>query len=258
MEEYIKTKKMCKITSIIMAILSGVAFIAGLTLELLSETENEVAQIPFLCSFVCLVISILVFIFCYKLNSKSIKKIVDQVNQEIDEKFTYVENVPISDLIKDSMFPCKNQAIALDGIVGKFDDVSFEYYLTRFYDDDFFPSSFKKTAFEFYVFKDVSIFHKQFFVTDLNIKNASDYKILPTDGTARIYTMKEEEFPFLPLPEGVIFLSVQARTLYMVKTFSRKKPLFLEAKSLEEVKENFLQEIEKIKKTFEEAEYWIS
>lgn len=258
MEEFVKSRKRCKITSIIMSVLAVLAIIAGISLEFLVEIENDIALIAFVCALVFVVVAIFLLILFYKSNTKIVKKIVDQVNQEIDNEFTYVENVPISDLILDSMYPCNNQAIAIDGIVGKLDDVSFEYYLFRFYDDNLFPSSFKKTAFELFIYKDISLFHKQFFVTDKLIKNESDYKILPTDGVAKIYTTREEEFPFLSLPKDVIFLSVQGRTLYVVKPFSRKEPLYTEAKTLEEVKEKVSQEIEKIKKTYKDAEYWIS
>ena len=257
MKEFKKAKKRYNVLTIILLVLASISLIAGISLEVLAEIDNDVALILFAVAFVLIIALIPILIVVSKYQSKVAKNIVEKLNKELDMEYSYQEGAPILDIVEDSMHPYEKdmKAFSRDGIIGKYEDIDFEYYLCTFEKDSLFSQDSKNT-FALYVFKNVSVFPKQFFVTAKKLKNVEEYKVIPTTGDASIYTTKDDEIILDDLPNGVLFLSVNEHTLYVYKTPERKKPLFQIAEDVDDFKKLFAKEIEKIKNTYNETISW--
>ncbi|MDE7161753.1 MAG: hypothetical protein K2N65_03225 [Anaeroplasmataceae bacterium] len=256
MEEFKKNKKRHVLINAIMGVLIVICLISGISLEILAEIDNTIALILFVIAFGLLVIGILCFILFYKMDRKITQKLLEQLNQEIDREYTYTHDIPIIDLIQDSLYQIPNKttsAFAKEGISGKLEDVSFEYYLFTFEKESFFTN--QKDAYELYIYKNSSVFSREFFVTKEQMKKVEDYKETSI-GYTYIYTKHNEEFSKADLPGDVFFLSVNQHTLFVFKKALRKQPLYMQAETLEEFKDGFAKEIEKIKLTYEETKNW--
>lgn len=257
MKEFKKTRKRYNMLTIILLILTGIMLIAGISLEVLAEIDNDVTLAFFAVAAVLIILTLPVLIVVSKHQSKIAKNIVEKLNKELDLEYSYQEGAPILDIVEDSMHPYEKdmKAFSKDGIIGKYEDVEFEYYLCTFEKDSLFSKDSKNT-FELYVFKNVSVFPKQFFVTAKKLKNVEEYKVIPTTGDASIYTTKDNEIILDDLPKDVLFLSVNDHTLYVYKTSERKMPLFQIVEDVDDFKHLFAKEIEKIKNTYNETISW--
>ncbi|MDE6407421.1 MAG: SecY family transport protein [Anaeroplasmataceae bacterium] len=258
MKEFKKTKKRYNILTVILFILAGIALVAGIALEFLAEIENDIALIFFIVALALVVLSFPLLIFIYKFQNKIAKKMIEELNKSLDREYTYQEGTSILDIVDDSMHPYElnMKPFSKDGIVGKYEDIDFEYYLCTFEKESLFSQD-NKNRYELYVFKNVSVFSKSFFVTAKKLKNVEQYKVTPTRGMASIYTTRNDDIILDDLPKDVLFLSVNEHTLYVYKTPERKKPLFQLADDADDFKELFAKEIEKIKDTYEETKAWI-
>ncbi|MDE6241810.1 MAG: hypothetical protein K2M08_05285 [Anaeroplasmataceae bacterium] len=256
MKEFIKTKKRYNILTVILFVLAGIALVAGIALEFLAEIENDIAGILFVVALALVVINFPVLIFISKFQNKIAKNIVEELNKVVDGEYNYEEGAPILDIVEESMHPYEltMKPSSKDGIKGKIEDIDFEYYLCTFEKESLFSQD---SRYELYVFKNVSVFPMEFFVTAKKLKNVEQYKVIPTKGEASIYTTKNDEIILEDLPKDVLFLSVNKNTLYVYKTPERKKSLFLLANDKDDFKELFANEIEKVKHTYEETKAWI-
>lgn len=257
MQEFKKTKKRYNILTVILIVLASIVLVAGVSLEILAEIDNGVALTLFVVAAV-LVFSIIPFlILIARIQIKIAKNLVERLNEDLDREYSYQEGAPILDIVEDSMHPYEKdmQAFSKDGIIGKYEDIDFEYYLCTLQKESLFSRDSKNT-FELYVFKNVSVFSKSFFVTTKKLKNVEQYKITPTTGAASIYTIKNDEIILDDLPKDILFLSVNEHTLYVYKTPERKKPLFQIAENVDDFKKLFAKEIEKIKNTYNETINW--
>ena len=180
---------------------------------------------------------------------------VDKINKKLNMEYTYQGGEPILDIVDDSMYPLNKEtnAFSKDGIIGKYEDIDFEYYLCSLQEESLFS---KEDIYELYVFKNVCVFPKEFFVTAKKLKNVEQYKKIPTKGEASIYTLKDEEIIKDDLPKDVCFLSVRNNTLYVYKSTWRKKLLFQLVDDMEEFKKVFENEIKKMKQTYEATKAW--
>lgn len=257
MKEFIKTKKRYNILTVLLFILAGIALVAGIALEFLAEIDNDIALILFVVALALVIISFPVLIFISKFQNKIAKNIVEELNKVLDGEYKYQEGAPILDIVEDSMHPYEltMKPTSKDGIIGRIEDIDFEYYLCTFEKESLFSQD-NKNRYELYVFKNISVFPKEFFVTAKKLKKVEQYKKIPTKGEASIYTTKNEEILLEDLPKDVLFLSVNGHSLYVYKTPGRKKPLFLLANDMDSFKELFAKEIEKVKNTYEETKAW--
>ncbi|MDE5855792.1 MAG: hypothetical protein K2H06_01965 [Anaeroplasmataceae bacterium] len=254
MKEFKKTKKRYNILTIVLFVLASIALVAGISLEFLAEIDNGVALALFAVALVLVIIIIPLLIFIAKFQTKIATKLVAELNNALQLDVSYQEGAPILDIVEDSMHPYEKDmnAFSKDGIIGKYEDIDFEYYLCSFQKDSLFSQDSKNT-YELYVFKNVCVFSKSFFVTAKKLKNVEQYKIIPTTGAASIYTTKNDEIICDDLPKDILFLSVNNHTLYVYKTPERKKPLFQIAEDVDDFKRLFAQQMEKIKNTFDET-----
>lgn len=259
MKDFVKAKKRYQLTSIIMGILTVIAFIAGFAAEILGELDNLIAIILFAVAFVLLILCIPFIFLFYRMNEKYSKQICERLNKRVGCEYSYTNGGPITDLVLKSMYPYPNiRASALEGILGMYDSFEFEYYLFNFLEDSL--TSRNKTL-KLYILKNISVYEKNFFITNKKIKNAEEYKVIPMDNNFKFYTKTNEEIENLDvlkdIPQDVIFISVMERTAYIYKIAEQKKPLFSISKTEEEFEQHFAEEISKIEQTFEEAKHWI-
>ncbi|MCM1131466.1 MAG: hypothetical protein NC310_05085 [Roseburia sp.] len=257
MEEFKRFKKKYNIITIILLVLASLSLGAGISVDILAEINHRVAIALFIAAIVWLVLTIPLLIVISRIQSKIIMNIVERLNKELNSQYEYKEAAPILDIVESSMHPYEKdmRAFSKDGIIGKYEDIDFEYYLCTLEQDSLFSKA--KNTFELYVFKNVCVFPKCFFVTAKKLKHVEEYKITKTNGEASIYTTGAEEIILDDLPKNVLFLSLNHNTLYVYKAPQRKKALFQVAKDFDDFKRLFEKEIEKIPKTFEETKSWI-
>lgn len=258
MKDFKKTKKKYNILAVLLLILASIALVAGVSLDVLAEIDNTVAVILFVIALALVILIIPLLIFIAKYQGKISKAFVEELNYTVGDDFTYQDGEPILDIVEDSLHPYdKNMtAYSKDGIIGKYEDISFEYYICTLSKDSIFSND-NRTTYELYVFKNVSVFPSTFFVTAKKLKNVEQYKTTPTTGEATIYSLNDKDLVVESLPKDILFLSVNQTTLYVYKTSDRKKPLFQVAEDVADFKKLFDKEIEKIKETYEEAKVWI-
>lgn len=256
MKHFKKAKKRYNILAILLLILASIALVVGICLDFLAEIDSVISTVIFAVALCLIVLIIPVIIFIARIQSKIAKNIVAELNKNLDMEYTYQGGESILDIVDESMHPYdKDTSIySKDGIVGNYEDISFEYYLCVLQKEPLFS---KDNFYELYVFKNASVFSKEFFVTAKKMKNVEDFHILPTHGGASIYTRKQDEICDEDLPKGISFLSVSGQTLYVYKFTERKKPLFQLANDEDNFKQIFLQEVEKIKMTYEETKAWV-
>lgn len=258
MEEFKKNKKRHARITAIMAVLIVICFIAGVCLEFLAEIDNTIALVLFMIALGLVVIGFLCFILVYKIDCKVTDKMLEQLNNEIEGEYSYdYKATPIMDLLQESMYPIlyKNMsAYTKESISGKIEDISFEYYVFKYEKETFFVNN-KKATYELYIYKNSSVFSKEFFVSKNQLEEVGEFKETSI-GNIYIYTKKNEEFSEADLPEDVFFLSVNQHTLFVFKKALSNQLLYMRAETLEEFKELFTKEIDKIKTTYEETRTW--
>lgn len=258
MEEFKKNQKRHMAIKCIITAFVIIICIAGISLEVLAEIPNPVAIILFIVAFGLVLIGIVCIFVFYKMDGKVTDKLVTQLNQELEGDYSYACSIPILDLVQESMYSIPHKtlaATAIESISGKIEDISFEYYVFTFTKESLFSNDFKD-VFELYIYKNVSVFSKEFFVTKTQLKKAGEFKEISKEGIY-IYTKQNEEEFHPYLPGDVIFLSINQRTLYVFKkALSKKDPLYMKAQNIEEFKELVLKEINNIQKTYEKTEIW--
>ncbi|MDE6656796.1 MAG: hypothetical protein K2J85_07380, partial [Anaeroplasmataceae bacterium] len=202
MKEFKKAKKKYNISAVLLLILAIIVIVAGISLDFLAEIDNVVTTTLFIVALALVVLAIPFIFFIARFQSKLAKNIVAKLNKTLDGECSYQGGAPILDIVDESMHPYNKDtnAYAHDGIVGKYEDLSFEYYLCAFQQESLFLSDSKNT-FELYIFKNVSVFPKEFFVTAKKMKNVDDFEIIPTKGLASIYTRKKDEVILEDLPK---------------------------------------------------------
>ncbi|MBD5390616.1 hypothetical protein HDR67_01270 [bacterium] len=257
MEEFNKNKRKHKRFTIVTGVVAVICCIASISLDFLAEIDNTIALIFFVIAFALMLIcGVCIFIF-YKIDCKITKKLMDQLNQEIDREYSYDYNIPITDIMIESMYsiPFKTMtAYAKESISGTLEDISFEYYLFSNTRESILPNH-SKDIYELYIYKNSSVFSKEFFVTKNQLKKIGEYRESSV-GYIYIYTKQSLEFSEESLPSDVFFLSVNEHTLYVFKSALRKQPLYMQAENLEEFKEFFTAQIEQIKLTYEQTKVW--
>lgn len=256
MEDFRKQKKIYKITTILIAILAVICFIAAISLDFVAEIDDTVSTIFFVVSLSLVVLTVSLIFIIYKFYSRATNRIVEQLNHCIDKEYKYQQNVPILDIVVDSLYPTQKneQFFALESILGKYEDIPFEYYLFASQKKQFLIT--KDEMVELYVFKNSCVFPKRFFVSAQEIKSCNDYKKISTTGNSYIYMIQNDDVIIDDLPQNVLFLSVNQQTLFVYMRAESKKALWKQAEDVDHFKELFDLKIENIKKIYEETKAW--
>lgn len=197
-----------------------------------------------------------IFVF-YKIHAKYHHQFIDFLNQNIDLDYQYIENQDYSNQFFSSLFPCNKRDIihAKDGLIGKMEDISFEYARIIITKDEFEFS--KDKTFDLYIFRNISLYKQEYAISQTKIKKGiPDYEETPFQ-EAFLYSKGKIDCPTIPFPKQIVFLSRVGQNLYVFKNTTRKKNLSYKVNSKEEFISNCKVQYEEIKQTFELVKDWI-
>lgn len=257
MKEIFKLKKKYKVYSILLESLMALLILCLILVEILSNLENDKFAYIFLGFFIGFVVCIVLVIFLGRKNQKIADTLQEKLSKEIPLGYTYQSFVQISDLIQDGKFPCTSntEANAYESIQGVIDGIPFAYYFCGLWQDSFFKDIISK-KYDLFVFNNVSTLQKNFIVSTLKAKKLE--KLEKRTSTDKYTIYSTENLEAIELAGEILFLSLQHNTLYIFKKSSRKKALYLDVKSTEEFNQKFMDILEEVKKTYEEASAWLN
>ncbi len=230
MEDFKKLKRRFKFFTIALGLVAVFFLICTILLEFASDALFDAVAYVFCALFGLVIIFLGLVLFLYWKKNKQESKLVEYLNTEISDEFQYQGILPILDIVEESQFSYEKGmgANSKDGISGVIEGIEFDSYLMFFYKDSFLQNT-RKNTYELYIFKNIDFLQKDFILTNQEAK----------------------------LPQDICFISVQRNTLYVYKHTQRKNALYLEALNIEDFKQRFSDEIEKVKQTYEEAKPWM-